>query len=166
MSSNEKIFNPFRKFAWLAAAIALIGVGDAVYLTVHHYTAAPVPCTVLGGCELVLTSPYATLSGILMMLFGIDPAGVPAIPLSLFGAFAYVSAFALAIITAVTGRRVAWLLFAAQTAVMAVFSIWLIYLQAAVIGAFCQFCLLSAAVTFALLTVALVSFLLNRKRGV
>jgi uncharacterized membrane protein len=33
---------------------------------------------------------------------------------------------------------------------MCITSLWLIYLQAFVIGAYCQYCLFSAAVTFAL----------------
>ena len=36
-------------------------------------------------------------------------------------------------------------------------SLWLIYLQAFVIGAFCQFCLLSAAITTALTVIALLA---------
>ena len=163
MSSSEKIFNPFRKFAWLAALVALVGFGDAIYLTVKHYTAAPVPCNILEGCEMVLTSAYATLSGISMVVFGMEPGSVPAIPLSLLGALGYLSAIALAILAAL-GRRWAWTLFALQTVFMAAFSIWLIYLQAAVIGAFCQFCLLSAGVSFTLFFIALLSFVLTRRK--
>ena len=39
-----------------AALVALAGLADSVYLTVHHYTAVPVPCSILEGCEQVLTS--------------------------------------------------------------------------------------------------------------
>lgn len=164
MSSTENIFNPFKKFAWAAAVVALIGVVDAVYLTIHHYTASPPPCTILGGCEMVLTSAYATLPGILTVVFGLDPSGIPNIPLALFGAAAYLTAFSLALLTAF-GKRLTWTLFSIQTAVMAAFSVWLLYLQGMVIGAFCQFCLLSAAVTFTLFFIALTSFLLNRRRN-
>jgi uncharacterized membrane protein len=37
---------------------------------------------------------------------------------------------------------------------MVLVSFWLIYLQAFVIRAFCQFCLLSAAITFTLMATA------------
>ena len=43
-------------------------------------------------------------------------------------------------------------------AVMVLMSVWLFYLQAVVIRAFCQFCLLSAAITIALLIVVLVAW--------
>jgi len=45
-------------------------------------------------------------------------------------------------------------------AIMVLVSLWLIYLQAFVIRAFCQFCLLSAAITIVL---TIVVFLARRK---
>jgi uncharacterized membrane protein len=141
MSSTENIFNPFKKYALAAVIVALGGIVDAVYLTIHHYTARPVPCSITNGCETVLTSQYAMIAGV---------------PLALFGAAAYLVALALALLT-IFGQRKAWLLFGIQTILMAAFTVWLLYLQAAVIEAFCQFCLLSALLTFTLLTIALVS---------
>jgi uncharacterized membrane protein len=44
------------------------------------------------------------------------------------------------------GRRI----FTVTAIIMALFSIWLIYLQAFVIHAFCKYCLASAAVCFTL----------------
>jgi Predicted membrane protein len=159
MSRNEK---KFAKLPLLAAFVALIGLGDAVYLTVKHYTAAPVPCNILEGCEMVLTSAYATLPGILTAVFGMDASGVPAVPLSLFGALAYLTAFVLAVLSAF-GNRLTWTLFTVQAVFMALFSVWLIYLQAFVIGAFCQFCLLSAGISFTLFIIALISFFRRSK---
>jgi uncharacterized membrane protein len=141
MSSSENIFNPFKKFAILAAIVALVGLADAIYLTFHHYTARPVPCSILEGCEMVLTSQYATIAGI---------------PLALYGAAAYLIAFALAVLTFL-GKRKAWLLFSLQVTVMSIFTVWLLYVQGVVLEAFCQFCLLSALVTFTLFIIALVS---------
>ncbi len=133
-----------------AAVVALIGLADSVYLTVHHLTAEPVPCSIISGCETVLTSPYAEIAGI---------------PLAAFGAAAYFAAFSLALLAAF-GNRFMWTLFGVQTIVMALFTGWLIYLQAAVIGAFCQFCLLSAATSLTLLVLFAISILINHKRAV
>jgi uncharacterized membrane protein len=141
MSSSEKIFNPFKKFAVAAALVALVGLVDALYLAIKHYTAGTVPCTILEGCEMVLTSQYATIFGI---------------PLALYGAVAYSVAFLLAVLTAL-GKRKTWLLFSLQVFVMTVFTIWLLYVQGIILEAFCQFCLLSALVTFTLFIIALVS---------
>lgn len=130
-----------RWIPFAAAVVALIGLADSVYLTVHHFTAEPVPCSLVEGCETVLTSAYAEYGGI---------------PTAAFGAFAYFVAFSLAILAAY-GNRLMWKLFGVQTIVMAVVTCWLLYLQAFVIGAFCQFCLISALTTFSLLTLYFIS---------
>lgn len=130
-----------------AAVVALIGIADAVYLTVHHYAAEPVPCGAGFDCEMVLTSPYAEIAGI---------------PLATFGAVAYFVAFALALLTAYGDKRM-WKLFGVQVTVMACFSGWLIYVQAALIHAFCQYCLISAATTLTLFLIFLLSIFTKPK---
>lgn len=151
----------FAKLPLAAAFVALVGVGDAVYLTVHHYTAEPVPCTIVAGCEQVLTSQYATLGGILTAVLGEAASGTATsgfgeIPLAALGGAAYFTAFALALLAAYGDRRM-WKLFGIQTVLMTLFTGWLVYLQGVVIGAFCQFCLLSAATTLTLLVIFLIS---------
>jgi len=106
-----------------------------------------VPCSLLEGCEMVLTSSYAEFAGV---------------PVAALGAAAYFAAFSLALLAAF-GNRVMWTLFGAQAVIMAVVTVWLLYLQAAVIGAFCQFCLISAVTSFTLLILYLVSRLTRLK---
>ena len=130
-----------------AAIVALIGLADSVYLTVHHFTAEPVPCSLIEGCEMVLTSEWAELFGI---------------PLAAYGAASYFVAFALALLTAFGDSRM-WKLFGALTIFMAGFSTWLLYVQAFRIGYFCQFCLLSALTTFTLLILFIVSVVRGRR---
>ncbi len=130
-----------RILQFAACAAALVGLTDSVYLTVHHFTAVPVPCGITGGCESVLTSSYAELAGI---------------PLAAFGSAAYFTAFSLALLAAFGDRRM-WTAFGILVTLMAGFSVWLIYVQAFVIGQFCQFCLLSALTTFSLFTLYVIS---------
>lgn len=59
---NDEV-NHVRWLPMTAAIIALVGVADSVYLTAHHYTAEPVPCSIIEGCEQVLTSGYAEIAG-------------------------------------------------------------------------------------------------------
>ena len=132
---------------FIALVLSLIGITDSVYLTVHHYTAEPVPCSIVAGCEQVLTSSYAEISGI---------------PLAAFGAAAYFVAFCL-IVLSIYGNKITWKLFGIQVTLMALFSCGLIYVQAYYIGAFCQFCLLSAFTTFSLFIVFLISRFLGRR---
>ena len=130
-----------------AAIVALIGLADAVYLVIHHYNAEPVPCGAGFDCEMVLTSPYAEIGGI---------------PLAAFGAAAYFVAFSLATLAAFGDRRM-WSLFGVQVTLMTCFAGWLIYLQAMVIHAFCQYCLISAATTVTLFVIYLISIFIKRK---
>lgn len=45
-------------------AAALVGLGDTLYLSYNHYLNL-IPSCAIGGCEVVLTSPYSTPFGIL-----------------------------------------------------------------------------------------------------
>lgn len=144
MTEAEISSSESNRIAWLpviAAVVALVGLADSVYLTINHLTATPVPCSIISGCETVLTSPYAEVAGV---------------PIAAFGALAYFAAFSLAILAAF-GNRLMWTLFGIQVVLMSAFTAWLVYLQAFVIQAFCQFCLLSAATTFTLLILFLAS---------
>lgn len=122
-----------------AALVSLIGLADSIYLTVEHVTGRSVRCTVVAGCSEVLSSQYAVVAGV---------------PLALIGAAAYFSVFSLATLAAF-GYRAAATLLTVLVLMMFLVSLWLIYLQAFVINAFCQFCLLSAAVTTALTVIVL-----------
>jgi uncharacterized membrane protein len=122
-----------------AAVVSLIGLADAIYLTVEHVTGRSVRCTIVAGCSEVLSSPYAVVAGV---------------PLALIGAAAYFSVFSFATLAAFGYRAAAGIL-TALIIMMFLVSLWLIYLQAFVIHAFCQFCLLSAAVTIALTVIVL-----------
>ncbi len=115
------------------AIVSLVGLSDAIYLTVEHLAGRSVKCT-LSGCSEVLSSQYASFAGI---------------PLASVGAAAYFAVFSLATLAAFGYQGVGKLM-TLIVALMFLTSLWLIYLQAFVIKAFCQFCLLSAFVTFVL----------------
>ena len=115
----------------LAGVLSLAGLADAIYLTVEHLKGRSVRCTVTSGCSEVLGSSYAVIGGY---------------PLALFGALAYFAAFSLATLAAFGSRRAGNLL-AILAALMFATSLWLLYVQAFVLRAFCQYCLLSAAIT-------------------
>src|SRR5919106_870380 len=129
-----------------AAIVSLLGLADAIYLTVQHVTGQSVRCTIVSGCSEVLSSSYAVMAGV---------------PLAMIGAAAYFSVFSLATLAAF-GYRIAGTLLIPLVVLMFLFSLWLIYLQAFVLHAFCQFCLLSAAVTTALTVVVLIGVILRR----
>jgi uncharacterized membrane protein len=144
---ESKSADKIRILPLVAALVAIAGMIDAIYLTVHHYTGEKVPCSVTGGCETVLSSLYSEIGGI---------------PLALFGALAYFTVFSLATLAAFGDDRM-WKILSVVVALMAVFSLWLLYLQAFVIGAFCQFCLLSAATTLTLFLLVVIRQFLPKK---
>ncbi len=150
MSVTDSITNPIRQrstFLYAAAAVvSLVGLADAIYLAVEHVAGRSVQCTLVSGCSEVLSSQYASVRGI---------------PLALFGAIAYFSVFSLATLAAF-GYRGTGKLLTLVVALMFATSLWLIYLQAFVIKAFCQFCLLSALVTFILTGLVLAIILRER----
>jgi uncharacterized membrane protein len=118
----------------IAAVISLAGLADATYLTVTHLTGDDLVCGSSWGCSAVLGSVYASIAGI---------------PTAAFGALAYFVAFSSATLAAFGYARARALL---MLVVMAMFgaTLWLLYLQAFILHAFCPFCLLSAAFTFLL----------------
>jgi uncharacterized membrane protein len=133
----------------IAAIVSLVGLADSIYLTVQHITGQGVRCTVISGCSEVLSSPYATIRGY---------------PLALLGAIAYFTVFSLAILAAFRYPIVSKVL-VLLVALMFFTTLVLIYLQAFVIHHFCQFCLLSAAVTITLTVLMLFAARASARSG-
>lgn len=131
----------------LAAFIALIGLSDSIYLTVRHLTGQNVECLASADCETVLGSSYATLGKV---------------PLAGLGAAAYFAVFSLATLAAF-GRAWARPLFLSLVGMMLGVTAWLLYLQAFVLQAFCDFCLLSAALTAILSAIGTAVFFVERR---
>ena|ERR1051325_144488 len=129
-----------KKIYITSALLSLLGLADALYLTIEHLTGESVRCTILSGCSEVLSSRYAVVAGY---------------PLAAIGAAAYFTVFSLATL-AVFGYRAAGTLLTPLLAAMFIVSLWLIYLQAFVIRQFCQYCLFSAAITSVLLLLVVI----------
>jgi uncharacterized membrane protein len=129
----------------VAAVIALLGLADGIYLTVEHVTGRTAECIASSGCQDVLSSKYAA--------FG-------PVPLAAIGALAYFTAFSLALLAAFAYARCRTL-FALLVSVMFATTLWLLYLQAYVLHAFCDYCLFSAGVTTALAIIVILNLLLR-----
>jgi uncharacterized membrane protein len=119
---------------YLAAAVALLGLADAVYLTAEHFAGSHVRCTIVTGCNEVLGSAYATVGDI---------------PVAAFGALAYFTVFSLSILSAF-GYTFARTLRLVVVALMLAATLWFLYVQALILKHFCSYCLLSAILTFTL----------------
>jgi uncharacterized membrane protein len=117
-----------------AMLVSLIGLGDSLYLTIQHLTGQSVRCAVTTGCSAVLSSHYAAIAGV---------------PTAAFGALAYFAAFSLATMASFGYERARTAL-AILVAPMLIMTLWLFYVQAFVLHAFCEYCLLSAGMTLTL----------------
>ena len=147
MKNNQSAIGNRQLAIYVAAALlSLLGIADALYLTIEHITGQSVKCTIISGCSEVLSSRYAVVAGV---------------PLASIGAAAYFTVFSLATLAAF-GYRFAATLLTPLVVAMFLVSLWLIYLQAFVIREFCQYCLFSAAVTVMLLVVVLFGIRLRR----
>jgi uncharacterized membrane protein len=115
-----------------AAVLALVGLAEATYLTVLNLTGETAVCGGSPDCFRVLGSVYAK--------FG-------PIPIAALGALAYFTAFSLATFAAFGYTR-ARTFFIMIIATMFAFTLWLLYVQAFLLHAFCRYCLFSAALIF------------------
>jgi uncharacterized membrane protein len=118
----------------IAALIAVAGLADATYLTVQALTGETAICGGSTSCFQVLGSAYARIGRI---------------PLAAFGVLAYFGAFSFATFAAYGYAR-ARTLFVLMVWSMFAVTLWLLYVQAFLLHAFCRYCLLSAAATFLL----------------
>ncbi|MBD2343078.1 vitamin K epoxide reductase family protein [Anabaena subtropica] len=138
----------------IIAAIAGLGALTTGYLTIEKLTGGSAACVAQAGaknCNDVLSSPWATIFGQ---------------PLALFGLLAYIGMLVLALAPVVwkggenNSRKqlenVTWWLLLVGAIAMSVFSGYLIYLLAFEIKAFCLYCISSALFSLSFLVLTIV----------
>ncbi len=125
----------------IAMLLALVGLADATYLIASHLAGETAACIAAAGCSDVLGSSYAKLGGV---------------PLAGLGALAYFGAFSAATLAAFGYARARKFL-VGIVAVMFLTTLYLLYVMSFVLKAYCDYCLLSAALTFALAGIVIVT---------
>src|SRR5215510_15187516 len=113
---------------WVLSALAFVGLVDSAYLGIQSRKGFVVPCGLTGGCDDVLNSSYSHLFGVSISWFGFCFYGFVA-ACALFSAFGFARSLQLSLAAAVPAFGV---------------SLYLLYVQAFTLKAFCQYCLLSA----------------------
>ena len=118
-----------------SAGLAVIGAAITTYLLYVRWTGGALVCAT-GGCETVQSSAYAETFGV---------------PVAALGLLAFAGLFTAA------AFRGGWARLAHATLALSavVFSAYLLWVQAEVVGAICQWCLASDAVTTAIAAFAL-----------
>ncbi len=127
----------------LLIALALLGIADSIYLSMHVVEGTPLVCDIgagLDGCNIVAQSPYSRFLGIPLAFYGLAFYG-----LLLLGSIAALWKH----------HRHLHRALLAISVLGAVFSVWFLYIQFALIKALCIYCILSAGVAFAALVASL-----------
>ncbi|MGL5510471.1 MAG: vitamin K epoxide reductase family protein [Microcoleaceae cyanobacterium] len=135
----------------IMGAIALAGVIENIYLIAVKISGGSAACPT-GGCDQVLNSPYASVFGI---------------PLPVFGLMGYTAMAILAFLPLLVNtnqnkplrtilEQNTWLLMFALGTAMATFSIYLMYILASEIQEFCPYCVASALFSLSLFILAII----------
>jgi uncharacterized membrane protein len=131
----------------IAAFCCLAGLADAAYLTVLALTGETAACGGQTGCFEVLGSAYAKVGGV---------------PVAAAGVLGYFTAFTFATFAAFNYAR-ARTFFALTVCLLFGATLWLLYVQAFLLHAFCRYCLFSAAISFLLMGLVVASPLPGRQ---
>lgn len=123
----------------ISLALTAAGIAVAAYLTLVHYRDDLLVCAV-GGCETVQNSPYAELAGI---------------PVALLGLGMFVTVLVLALARLRWPHRAGDLTIAIFALLLTgtIFTLYLTYLELFVIHAICQWCVVTAIITWILLPI-------------
>ena len=127
--------------------LGILGLFDAVLLTVQHYADLNLPCTIAHGCQTVLTSQYATIFGL---------------PTAAYGVLYYLVILIMAFFAHENEADIRWLWLVSLIGFMS--SLGLTSLEAFRIHAWCQYCLGSAAIS-TLIFIFATLLLIKHKRG-
>ena len=113
----------------LLFAIAIAGLLVSGYLLVTYVTGGPIVCNNSHGCEIVRASQYANLWGL---------------PTPFYGVLFYLLLAVGALLLTSSHDRLARYLLTLHTSIGVLVSAWLTYVEAFVIEAWCQWCVVSA----------------------
>jgi uncharacterized membrane protein len=134
-----------KKILWTIFGLGLIGFFDSLYLFFTHFTNKSVICDGTNECSLVLTSSYSSFFGFPVAGFGV-----------IFYAYIIIiTMFTLERIKKGSNLSPKFITPVAFGGFLA--SAWFVYLQAFIIGAYCTYCLVSAATSTLIFIAAVIN---------
>jgi uncharacterized membrane protein len=131
------------RWYWLSIGLAIIGALDSAYLAWIKMTGSLVACSGIGDCESVNSSRYAEFAGI---------------PIALFGLLAYLAFLGLLLVERwkpewQEGLQICEF---GITLFGTIYSIYLTYIEVAVLNAICPFCVISAVAMVVLFVITVI----------
>lgn len=135
----EKLGGPL---PFTGLVLGIIGAVDSAYLSWLKLTGSVAACSNIGDCEAVNNSRYAEIAGI---------------PIAILGLLGYLAILAILLLEV---KKPSWkyglrLAFFGFTLAGTLYSIYLTYIEVAILGAICPFCVVSAIVMVALFLLAI-----------
>jgi len=121
-----------KRLSQVAIALSVLGLLVSIYMTVYKVTNNDKMCIGSGGCSTVNSSPYSEIAGL---------------PVGLLG----VGGYAAILVVLLFEKRIGFLnenaslLFFGLSTTGFLFTLWLIYVEIALVKALCPFCLTSQA---------------------
>ena len=122
-----------KRFRQIITALAIIGLLVSIYMTIYKFTDNDAMCIGSGGCSVVNSSRYSEVNGI---------------PVAILGIFGYAAILALLFLENRSGffQDNGIMMLFGVTLTGFLFTLYLIYVEVALIKAYCPFCLTSQAV--------------------
>lgn len=129
---------------WLyrvSIALAIVGLLISIYMTIYKITSNNRMCLGSGDCATVNASPYAEVNGI---------------PVALIGVAGYAAILAVHYLEKKGGyfNQNGTLLIFGMALTGFLFTLWLIYMEVALIKAYCPFCIASQTATTIIFTIS------------
>ena len=128
--------------------LGFLGFLDATYLTILHYKNILPPCHLTSNCETVLTSQYAQIGPI---------------PVALLGTLFYLAVMAVCILLLTNYKKIFLNSYYLLIGSGFVVSLVLIYIQAYLLHAYCQYCILAEIVSGGLVILAIIKYRSDKK---
>jgi uncharacterized membrane protein len=121
-----------KRFSQLAIALTVLGLLVSIYMTIYKLTDNEKMCIGSGGCSVVNSSRYSEVSGI---------------PVAVLGVAGYAAILGVLLLERRNNffKQNGSMLFFGLSITGFLFTVWLIYVEVALIKALCPFCLTSQA---------------------
>ncbi len=129
--------------------LGFLGFLDATYLTILHYKNALPPCSILHGCEKVLTGPFSMIGPF---------------PLALFGVIFYLAVIGICLLILLENKNELVKIYHLVINAGFVISVVLFLIQALIIKNYCQFCILSEIISTGLLVLSFLKYKEDKKK--
>jgi uncharacterized membrane protein len=132
-----------KRLRQITIALTIIGLLVSIYMTIYKFTNNESMCIGSSGCSEVNASRYSEINGI---------------PVALLGVVGYAAILALLFIEQRPGfiQENGSLLFFGISLIGFLFTLYLIYLEIALIKAYCPFCLASQAVMIVIFIISVI----------